>query len=66
MRRDLLGNITAFEQSLNYFVYDFKAMAFFSAFIAIFFDMGAFLTGCLLYGVKYIKYETKCQRERNI
>ena len=54
IRRDLLGQITDFERAINYFLYDFKAMAFFSAFIALFFDLGAFLTGCFLYGTRHI------------
>lgn len=55
LRRDLLGEITEFERAFNYFKYDFKLMAFFSAGIAVFFDLGAFLTGCFLYGMKHFR-----------
>lgn len=51
-RRDLLGKITDFERAFNFFKYDFKIMALFSICIAVFFDLGAFLTGCFLYGIK--------------
>lgn len=55
MRRDLLGKITDFERAFSYFKYDFTAMAFFSAFIAVFFDLGAFLTGCFMYGIRHFE-----------
>lgn len=55
LRRDLLGNLTAFEKSLNYFKYDFRKMAIFSAFVAVFLDLGAFLTGCFLYSARHIQ-----------
>lgn len=55
IRRDLLGQLTAFEKSLNYFKYDFRKMAFFSAFVAVFLDLGAFLTGCFLYSARHIR-----------
>lgn len=55
MRRDLLGKITDFERAFSYFKYDFTAMAFFSAFIAVFFDLGAFLTGCFMYGISHFE-----------
>lgn len=57
MRRNLIGDITEFERSINYFNSDYNKMAFFSAFIAVFFDLGAFLTGCFLYAVRYIEVE---------
>ncbi len=59
IRRDLLGNLTAFEKSLNYFNYDFRKMAIFSAFVAVFLDLGAFLTGCFLYSARFIQIEKK-------
>lgn len=52
-QRDLLGQITNFEKAFIYFKYDFSMMAFFSAFIAVFFDLGAFFTGCFLYATEY-------------
>lgn len=55
LRRDLIGELTDFEKSFNYFKYDFSFMAFFSAFMAVFFDIGAFLTGCFLYVIKHIE-----------
>ncbi len=57
LRRDLLGDITDFERAFNYFKYDFTTMVFFSAFIAVFFDLGAFLTGCFIYGMEHFKYK---------
>lgn len=57
MQRDLLGELTDFERAFNYFKYDFKAMAFFSAFVAVFFDLGAFLTGCFLFCTEF--FQTK-------
>ena len=58
LRHDLLGGITDFERAFNYFKYDFTTMVFFSAFIAAFFDLGAFLTGCFLYGMEHFKHQT--------
>lgn len=55
MRRDLLGDVTEFERSVNYFKYDFTQMAIFSAFVAVFLDLGAFLTGCFLYGTRHLQ-----------
>lgn len=57
LRHDLLGNITDFECAFNFFKYDFTTMVFFSAFIAAFFDLGAFLTGCFLYGMEHFKHQ---------
>ena len=61
LQRDLLGDITDFEKSLNYFKYDFPVMAYFSLFLALFFDLGAFFTGCFLYATEYfiVKQEEK-------
>ena len=53
VQRDLLGELTEFEKAFNYFKYRFPIMAFFSAFIAVFFDLGAFFTGCFLYATEY-------------
>lgn len=55
LRRDLLGNLTTFEEALNYFRYDFRKMAIFSAFMAVFLDLGAFLTGCFLYSARHFQ-----------
>lgn len=64
LRRDLLGELTDFEKALNYFKYDFRKMAAFSAFIAVFLDMGAFLTGCFLYSTRQIKSgQAECESE---
>lgn len=57
LRHDLLGDITDFERAFNFFKYDFTTMVFFSAFIAAFFDLGAFLTGCFLYGMEHFKHQ---------
>lgn len=53
MQRDLLGNLTDFEKAFNFFNYGFPMMAYFSAFVAVFFDLGAFFTGCFLYIAEY-------------
>ena len=55
LRRDLLGNITGLERGLNYFKYEFRKMAYFSMFVAVFLDLGTFFTGSFLYGTKYIQ-----------
>ena len=57
-QRDLLGDLTDFEKAFNYFKYRFPMMAFFSAFIAIFFDFGSFLTGCFLYATEYFESDS--------
>lgn len=49
LRRDLLGEITDLERAILYFKYDYKIMAIFSLFMALFLDLGAFLTGCFMY-----------------
>jgi len=64
IQRDLLGELTDFERAFNYFKYDFKAMAYFSAFVAVFFDLGAFLTGCFLFCTEFFK--TSEEVEQNI
>lgn len=53
IQRDLLGELTDFEKAFIYFKYRFPVMACFSAFIAVFFDLGAFFTGCFLYATEY-------------
>lgn len=53
IHRDLLGEATEFEKAFNFFKYRFPFMAFFSAFIAVFFDLGSFLTGCFLYVTEF-------------
>ncbi len=55
LQRDMLGEVTDFERAFNYFKYDFRKMAFFSAFVAVFFDLGAFLTGCFLFCTEFFK-----------
>lgn len=55
IQRDLLGQLTDFERAFTYFKYRFPVMAFFSAFVAIFLDLGAFMTGCFLYATEYFK-----------
>ena len=57
LQRNLLGKLTDFEKAFNYFKYKFSIMAYFSAFIAAFFDLGAFFTGCFLYVAEYLKKE---------
>ncbi len=59
IQRDLLGTTTDFEKAFIYFKYRFPVMAYFSAFIAIFFDLGSFLTGCFLYASDYFKETNK-------
>lgn len=54
LRRDLLGELTDFERAFDFFKYDFKVMAIFSAFIAVFFDLGSFMTGVFLFAIDYI------------
>lgn len=61
-QRDLLGTLTEFEKAFNYFKYKYPVMAFFSAFIAIFFDLGSFFTGCFLYATEY--FETSSIRKK--
>lgn len=63
LRRDLLGQKTSFERAFNYFKYDFWAMAFFSAFIAAFFDLGAFLTGCFLYVMRHFAHKNQSRTQ---
>lgn len=53
VQRDLLGNLTDFEKAFNYFKYEFRVMAYFSALVAVYFDLGAFLVGCFLYLSEY-------------
>lgn len=55
LNRDLLENITVLEKAINYFKYDFNSMAYMAAFLAIFFDLGSFLSGCLFYAMKSYK-----------
>lgn len=63
-QRDLLGNLTDFEKAFNYFKYEFPLMACFSLFIAVFFDLGAFLTGCFLYCTDFFKkFSSECKSE---
>lgn len=55
-QRNLLGDLTEFEKAFIYFKYpSYSFMAFFSAFIAVFFDLGSFFTGCFLYTTEYFK-----------
>lgn len=61
-QRDLLGDLTEFEKAFNYFKYKYPVMAYFSAFIAIFFDLGSFFTGCFLYATEY--FQTKPIRSK--
>lgn len=58
-QRDLLGNLTDFEKAFNYFKYKFPVMAYFSAFIAVFFDLGSFFTGCFLFATEYFDVKEK-------
>lgn len=55
LNRDLLEDITVLEKAINYFKYDFNSMAYMAAFLAIFFDLGSFLSGCLFYAMKSYK-----------
>lgn len=57
IHRDLLGDATEFEKAFSFFKYRFPFMAYFSAFIAVFFDLGSFFTGCFLYVTEF--FETK-------
>lgn len=45
----------------NYFKYKFPVMAYFSAFIAVFFDLGSFFTGCFLYATEYFDIKEKAK-----
>ena len=36
-------------------------MAYFSAFIAVFFDLGSFFTGCFLYATEYFVIKEKAK-----
>lgn len=49
LQRNLLGQVTDIERAFNYFDSYFPMMACFAAFIAVFFDLGAFFAGCFLY-----------------
>lgn len=49
LNRDLL------EKAINYFKYDFNSMAYMAAFLAVFFDLGSLLSGCLSYAMKSYK-----------
>lgn len=55
LNRDLLEDITVLEKAINYFKYDFNSMAYMAAFLAVFFDLGSFLSGCLFYAMKSYK-----------
>ena len=61
-QRDLLGNLTDFEKAVNYFKYKFPVMAYFSAFIAVFFDLGSLFTGCFLYATEYFDIKEKVKK----
>jgi len=61
--RDLLGDLTDIEKAFNYFKYRFPMMAYFSAFIAVFFDLGSFFTGCFLYATEYFKKKSDDEDE---
>ena len=37
-------------------------MAYFSAFIAVFFDLGSFFTGCFLYATEYFDIKEKVKK----
>lgn len=52
-KRDLLENISPFERAINYFSYDYSALAVFSLFIALFLDLGSFLAGLFIFVTKY-------------
>ncbi len=67
MQRDLLGNLTDFERAFSYFKYGFPMMAYFSVFVSVFFDLGAFFTGCFLYIAEYFEVaveEEECKNRR--
>ncbi|WP_133967246.1 hypothetical protein [Eubacterium limosum] len=53
MNRDLLEPISDYEQAFNYFKYDFKMIAWIALFIAVFFDISAFLIGGFMFSAKY-------------
>lgn len=53
LERDLLEEISEFEKALHYFKYDFHTMAYVSALIAVFLDLGSFLTGCFMFTSRY-------------
>lgn len=55
LQRDLLGNLKDLEKAFNYFKYPFPVMAYFALFIAVFFDLGSFFTGCFLYATEYFE-----------
>lgn len=65
LQRDLLGEITNVEKAFNYFKYTFPKMAYFSLFIAIFFDLGAFFAGGFLYVTEFFLMgkKKKCKRK---
>lgn len=48
LQRDFLGELTDFENAIIYLKYDYRMMAVFSAFIALFWDLGTFFVGCFL------------------
>lgn len=59
MQRNYLGNLSDFEKAFLFMDSWFPMMSFFSAFVAVFFDLGSFFTGCFLYASKYIDRENK-------
>lgn len=65
LRRDLLGELTDFERAFDFFKYDFKVMAIFSAFIAVFFDLGSFMTGVFLFAIDYIPRKKGDKTKKN-
>ncbi len=54
-QRDLLGELTDFEKAYNYMKYQFRVMACFSLFLAVFFDLGAFFVGSFIFATEYFK-----------
>lgn len=54
-QRDLLGELTDFEKAYSYLKYQFSFMAFFSLFLAVFFDIGAFFVGSFIFATEYFK-----------
>ena len=63
LNRDLLEDISDFEQAINYFKYDFRLMAVLSAIMALFMDVASFLAGGFMFGASFFD-ELKKPKEK--
>lgn len=55
LQRRHLGKLTELEDAFNYLTSDYPVMSYFSAALALFLDLTAFLTGCLIFFLNALK-----------